>query len=293
MNIPDNFLGLEENFTNYKKSKVAIMQVPYEGTVTYRKGTSKGPKAIIDASKEVEVYDSELDYCPCDLGISTLKPINVQGNPEEVNNNIYKEIKKNIEDNKFIITLGGEHSITSAIVKAFKEKYNDLSVLQLDAHSDLRDTYQGSKFNHACVMRGIFDLETKFTQVGIRSISDEEEPFIKQNKLNLFFARNIYNNETWFKDVLGSLTDKVYITIDLDVFDPGIMPAVGTPEPGGLDWYRVINFLKELFAKKNVVGCDVVELSPIKDNIAPDFLAARLVYKLIAYKFSQTLKTNK
>jgi agmatinase len=285
MNIPDNFLGLEENSTNTKKSKVAIMQVPYEGTVTYRKGTSKGPKAIIEASKEVEVYDNELDYCPCDLGISTLKPINVQGNPEEVNNNTYKEIKKNIEDNKFIITLGGEHSITSAIVKAFKEKFNDLSVLQLDAHSDLRNSYQDSKFNHACVMRRIFDLGLKFTQVGIRSISDEEEPFIKQNKLNLFFARNIYNNETWFKDVLDSLTDNVYITIDLDVFDPGIMPSVGTPEPGGLDWYRVINFLKELFAKKNVVGCDVVELSPIKDNIAPDFLAARLVYKLIAYKF--------
>jgi len=145
MNIPDNFLGLDKSFTDRKKSKVTIAQVPYEGTVTYRKGTSKGPRAIIEASKEVEVYDSELDYCPCDLGISTLKPINVQGAPEEVNNNIYKETKKNIEDNKFIITLGGEHSITSGIAKAFKEKYKGLSVLQLDAHSDLRESYQDSK----------------------------------------------------------------------------------------------------------------------------------------------------
>ena len=285
MDIPGNFLGLEEEFTDTKKSKVAILQVPYEGTVTYRKGTSTGPKAIIEASKEVEVYDSELDYCPCDLGISTLKPINVAGTPEEINNNIYNEIKKSIQDNKFIITLGGEHSITSGIVKAFKEKFNNLSILQLDAHSDLRDSYQDSKFNHACVMRRIFDLGVKFAQVGIRSVSDDEEPFIKKNKIKMFFARNIYNNENWFKDVLDSLTDNVYITIDLDVFDPGIMPAVGTPEPGGLDWYKVINFLKEVFKNKNVVGCDVMELSPIKDNIAPDFLAARLVYKLIAYKF--------
>lgn len=283
MNTSLFFLGLEE--TDHNKSKAAIAQVPYEGTVTYRKGTSKGPKAIIKASKEVEVYDSELDYCPCDSGISTLKPINVQGSPEEVNNNIYTETKKNLNDNKFIITLGGEHSITSGIVKAFKEKYNNLSVLQLDAHSDLRDSYESSKFNHACVMKRIFDMNIKFAQVGIRSISEEEVLFIKQNKLKLFFARNIYNNEDWFKDVLDSLTEEVYITIDLDVFDPSIMPSVGTPEPGGLDWYKVINLLKEIFKNKNVIGCDVVELSPIKDNIAPDFLAARLVYKLIAYKF--------
>lgn len=285
MNIPDNFLGLEEKFTNYKKSKVVIIQVPYEGTATYRKGTSLGPKAIIDASKQVEVYDEELDYCPCDIGINTLKPISVEGKPEDVIDNVYKQTKKNIEDNKFIITLGGEHSITSGIVKAFKEKFNDLSVLQLDAHSDLRDSYEASKFNHACVIKRIFDLGIKFTQVGIRSISEEEKPFIKKNKIKMFFARDIYNNENWFKDVLDSLTDNVYITIDLDVFDPGIMPTVGTPEPGGLDWYKVINFLKEVFIKKNVLGCDVMELSPVKDNIAPDFLAARLVYKLIAYKF--------
>ncbi len=289
MHVPDNFLGLEENFTDYKKSKTVILQVPYEGTVTYKKGTAFGSKAIIEASKEVEWYDDELDYMPCNVGISTLKPINTQGSPEEVNNNIYKEIKKNIQDNKFIITLGGEHSITSSIVKAFKEKYPDLSVLQLDAHSDLRDSYQGSKFNHACIMKRIFDFGLKFTQVGIRSISEEEEPFIKQNKLKLFFARNIYNNDRWFKSALDSLTENVYITIDLDVFDPSIIPAVGTPEPGGLDWYKVINFLKEVFANKNVVGCDVVELSPIKDNVVSDFTAARLVYKLIGYKFSQDL----
>lgn len=284
MNVPDNFLGLDERFTDYKKSKVAVMQIPYEGTVTYRKGTSLGPKAIIEASKEVEWYDDELDYIPCDVGIATLKPFSVKGNPEEVVDNVYKEIKK-INDNKFIIALGGEHSITYAIVKAFKEKYSNLSVLQLDAHSDLRESYEGTKSNHACVMKRIFDLGLKFTQVGIRSISEEEEPFIKEKKLKIFYARGIYNHDKWIEDVLNYLNDEVYITIDLDVFDPGIMPSVGTPEPGGLDWYKVINLLKEVFKKKNVVGCDVVELSPIKDNIAPDFMAAKLVYKLIAYKF--------
>ncbi len=285
MNVPDNFLGLDERFTDYKKSKVAVMQVPYEGTVTYRKGTSHGPRAIIEASKQVEVYDDELDYCPCDLGISTLKPINVKGNPEDVINNVYTEIKKILQDNKFIITLGGEHSITYAIVKAFKEKFKNLSVLQLDAHSDLRDSYEGTKFSHACVMKKIFDLGIKFTQVGIRSVSEEEIPFTKQKKLKIFYAKDIYNKDDWFKDVLSSLTDNIYITIDLDVFDPGIMPAVGTPEPGGLNWYKVINLLKEVFKKKNVVGCDIVELSPIKDNIVSDFTAAKLTYKLIGYKF--------
>lgn len=285
MNTPDYFLGLDENLTDYDKSKAVIVQVPYEGTVTYKKGTSNGPKAIIEASKEVEWYDDELNFIPCDVGISTLKPIDIEGTPEEVNNNIYKETKKILEDNKFLITLGGEHSITFGIVKAFKEKYPDLSVLHLDAHSDLRDSYEGSKFSHACPMKRIFDLGLKFTQVGIRSISEDEAPFIKQNKLKFFFARDIYNNNKWFNEAINSLTDNVYITIDLDVFDPSIMPAVGTPEPGGLDWYKVINFLKEVFKNKNVVGCDVVELCPIKDNIISDFTAARLVYKLIAYKF--------
>jgi len=285
MDIPDNFLGLDERFADYKKSKVAVMQIPYEGTVTYRKGTSHGPGAIIEASKQVELYDEELDYYIPDVGISTLKPISVMGTPEKVISNIYAEIKKKIEDNKFIITLGGEHSITSGIVRAFKEKYKDLSVLQLDAHSDLRDSYDGTKFSHACVMKRIFDLGIKFAQVGIRSISEEEIPFIKEKKIKMFYAKDIYNKDDWFKGVLDSLTDNVYITIDLDVFDPGIMPSVGTPEPGGLDWYKVINLLKEVLKKKNVVGCDVVELSPIKDNIASDFMAAKLVYKLIAYKF--------
>jgi len=285
MHIPDNFLGLEKEFTDYKKSKVTIIQVPYDGTTTYRKGASKGPRAIIEASKQVELYDDELDYIPSEVGVHTSRPINVQGNANEVANNLYEEIKKQIEKNKFIITLGGEHSISSGAVRAFKEKFENLSVLHLDAHSDLRDSYEGSKYNHACVIRRIFDLGVKFTQVGIRSISEEEEPFIKKKKLNIFFCRNIYNNENWFKEAIDSLTDNVYITIDLDVFDPGIMPAVGTPEPGGLDWYKVINFLKEVFKKKNVVGFDVVELCPIEDNIASDFLAARLAYKLIAYKF--------
>lgn len=289
MHIPDNFLGLEE--TDYNKSKVAIVQIPYEGTVTYRKGTSHGPKAIIEASKQVELYDEELDFFPTDIIISTLKPLKLHGNPEKVNNHIYEEIKKIINDNKFIITFGGEHSITSPIVKAFKEKYNNISVLQFDAHSDLRDSYEGTKYNHACVMKRIYDINIKFAQVGIRSISEEEIPFIKEKKLKLFLARDIYNKEDWFNKVLDQLTDDVYITIDLDVFDPSIVPSTGTPEPGGLDWYKVIKLLRLVFEKRNVIGCDIVELSPIEDNISPDFLTAKLAVKLIIYKFAKKKKT--
>jgi len=289
MNVQENFLGLNENISEYSKSKAVIVQVPYEGTVTYKKGTSEGPKSIIEASKEVEWYDDELDYIPCDMGISTLKPVNVKGSPEEVINNVYNETKKSLDDNKFMITLGGEHSITSGVVKAFKEKYPNLSVLQLDAHSDLRESYEGTKYNHACVMKRIFDMGIKFAQVGIRSISEDEAPFIKQNNLKIFFARDIYNNNKWTKEVIDSLTDNVYITIDLDVFDPGMIPGVGTPEPGGLEWYKVIDLLKDVFKNKNVVGCDVMELCPIKDAIVSEFTAARLVYKLISYKFSKKL----
>lgn len=284
-NILDNYAALPEKFSNYNKSKVVILPVPYEGTVTYGKGASKGSKAIIEASKNMELYDIELGKEICETGIHTLKELKCEKQPEKVIEQIYTESKKLISDNKFIVMLGGEHSITTGLVKAHKEKVNNLSVLQIDAHSDLRQSYDGSIYSHACVMRRIFDMKIPFVQVGIRSQDIEEAEFIKKNNLKLFYAKDIHNNDNWIKEAISRLTENVYITIDLDGLDPSIMSSTGTPEPGGLLWYQTLKFLREVAKEKNVVGFDVVELSPVKGNYAPDFLAAKLIYKLIGYVF--------
>jgi agmatinase len=280
---PDNFGALEEEFSNYKNSKVVILPVPYEGTVFYKKGTKEGPRAIIEASKYMEVYDEELEKNTFTIGIHTLKELDVENKDvKEVIEDVKLEVGKILNDNKFPVVIGGEHSITIGCVKAFKEKFSDLTVLQLDAHADLRQSYEGNKFSHACVMARVIEVYP-IVQVGIRSLSEEEALFIKNKNLKIFWARDIYNNNKWVDEVLSKLSGDVYITIDLDVFDIGIMPSSGSPEPGGLDWYTVANFLKKVGEEKNVVGFDVVELSPSKMNIAPDFLAAKLIYKLIGY----------
>ncbi len=289
MDIPDNFCGIGKDFSDYKKARAAIIPVPYEGTVTYGKGASKGPEAIIDASKNMETYDEELNKVICEIGISTLKPVKIEKMPEMVINNLYKEIKKTIEDRKFPVVLGGEHSISFGAVKAFKDKYPDLTVLQLDAHADLRDEYEGSKYSHACVMRRVLEV-CPAVQVGIRSLSDEEAEFIKQKNIRIFYAKDIYFNSNWFDDVINRLSNNVYVTFDIDCLDPSLVPSTGTPEPGGLLWYPIIKFLRRLAQKKNIVGFDLVELSPIKDMSAPDFLAAKLIYKMIGYKFDSVLK---
>jgi len=279
--LPDNFGALEKEFSSYEKSKAVILPVPYEGTVTYGKGTANGPKAIIEASKNMELYDIELDKEIYDVGIHTLKELKVEKKPEDVINQVYDSVKKIINDNKFPVVLGGEHSITLGAVKASKEKYDNLSVLQIDAHSDLRDSYDGTKFSHACVMRRVIEI-CPIIQVGIRSMDIDETKFIKKiAHKNIFFAKDMHNN--WYDKAIKLLTNNVYITIDVDGLDPSIMPSTGTPEPGGLLWYQTINFLRKIAENKNIVGFDVVELSPIKENHAPDFLAAKLTYKLIGY----------
>lgn len=285
MEIPDNFLGIEEKFSDYDKSKVVILPIPYEGTVTYGKGTLKGPKAIIEASKNLELYDIELDEEIYKAGIHTLSNLDVEKEPEKTIEIIYKKIKKLLEDNKFVVVFGGEHSITSGTVKAMKEKFSDLSVLQIDAHSDLRDSYDGTKFSHACVMRRIFEMKIPFVQVGIRSQDIEEADFIKEKRLNPYFAKDIYKNDNWMNEAVDKLAENVFITIDLDGLDPSIMPSTGTPEPGGLYWYHILRLLRKVAEKKNIVGFDVVELAPIENLKFPDFLAAKLTYKLIGYKY--------
>lgn len=280
---PYNFAEIPDSYSDYPNSKVVILPFPYEKTTCYVKGTEKGPEAIIKASTEIELYDEEVGNV-FEAGICTLKPLKVGEKPEQMVEIAHKTVKNILRDGKFVVTLGGEHSITSGVVKAFKEKYNDLSVLQIDAHADLREDFEGTKHSHACAMKRVLEI-SPVVQVGIRSLSYEESEFIKEEKLKIFWAKDIVGNDKWFESAISMLSKNVYITIDLDAFDPSIMPSVGTPEPGGLGYYQVLKFLKRVCKKRNVVGFDIVELCPNSANVSPDFTAARLVYKMVGYKF--------
>lgn len=276
-----NFMGIGR--TKFSNARVVVLPVPYEGTVTYGSGTCNGPKAIISASEHVELWDDELDCEPYIWGIHTLPEIGIEDlNPQEVYELIRQAGKRLAAENKLVIMLGGEHSITSGMVAAFAEEYESMSVLQLDAHADLRAEYHGSQYNHACTMRRVLD-HCPAVQVGIRSLSRSEKQFISSERLPVYFMRNIRTHTEWINEVINQLAKNVYVTIDLDVLDPSIMPTTGTPEPGGMLWYDILSFLKILAEKRKVIGFDVVELSPNPGNIAPDFLAAKLTYKFIGY----------
>lgn len=283
--FPKNFAELEDEISNYETSKVIILPVPYERTTTYVKGTAKGPQAIIDASRNMELYDEELDKNTSKIGICTLKELEINEKPELMVNIVRDTIKRLIDNKKFPVIIGGEHSITPGCVKAFAQKINDFSVLQLDAHADLRDKYEGSKYSHACPMRRVLEINKSLVQIGIRSLSPEEADFIKQNNMKIFWAKDISDNDKWFNEAISKLAKNVYITLDLDVFDPSILSSTGTPEPGGLGYYQVLRFLKKVFEQKNVVGVDVVELCPNENNVSPDFTTAKVIYKMVGYKF--------
>ena len=268
---PFNFLGLEDQ--DYDKSKVVIFPVPYSSTTYWKSGTKEGPQAIVDASRHIELYDIETKKDASKQGIFTLEPLEPSKNsPEETIARIKSVMDKLLQDRKFPVMLGGEHSITLGAIQAFKEKFSNFSVLQIDAHTDLRDEFEGTKYHHACVMKRVKDLGLSITQVGIRSMSEGEEAE------NIFFAPNIPLDE-----IVSILKENVYLTFDLDALDPSIMPSTGTPEPGGLGWYEVLNLIKEVAKKRKIIGADVVELDPIPGLSAPDFLAAKLVYKIISY----------
>jgi len=277
-----NFGDLPEEYSSLNNSKVVIIPVPYDRTSTWLKGADKGPEAIIQASANMELYDTETDSEVYKKGIFTDTNIKLQDQPANMIEQVKLRVSSYIEKGKFAVVIGGEHSVSIGSVKAYVENNKDVTVLQLDAHCDLRDEYNGSKYNHGCVMARVREL-APIVQVGIRSIDFSEKQFMNRN--NVFFAKDIYNNRDWISKVVAKLSDKVYITIDLDVFDPSVMPSTGTPEPGGLLWYDVLAMLKTVCDKKNVVGFDVVELCPNEYNKAPDFLAAKLIYKLLSYKF--------
>ena len=277
-----NFCDLPEEYSTLNRAEVVILPVPYDATSTWIKGADKGPAAIIEASGHMELYDIEMDSQVYQKGIYTAEPVDVGNDPDDMVEAVREKVGYYIDDGKFVVVLGGEHSVSIGSVMAHVSQGKDITVLQLDAHSDLRDEYEGSKYNHACVMARIKEL-CPIVQVGIRSMDYSEKAAV--DKTRVFFAESIYRDKDWKKKVLSRLSDRVYITIDIDVFDPSVVPSTGTPEPGGLLWYDVLVLLKSVFDDKEVVGFDVVELCPDERNKAPDFLAAKLIYKLLSYKF--------
>ena len=281
------FAGIEDKYADYKNAEVLLQSIPYDGTSTWGKGADNGFNAFIEASENMELYDIETDTEVYKKGVHILPAITESTSPEAVFHSVYHSTKELLKTNKLLTFFGGEHSISIGIMKAMYEQYPDLTIVQLDAHADLRKDYMGSPYNHACALHDANE-QANVIQVGIRSMDVSEKQYMK--KENCFFAKDIVGHKEWIKTAVEKMSNKVYITIDLDVFDPSIMPATGTPEPGGLDWYPVLAFLKEIFKTKNVMGFDLVELAPVKDNKAPEFLAAKLYYKMLSYKFKYSEK---
>ncbi len=277
-----NFGGSEVVY-DYSASRIIIVPVPYDETSTWMKGADKGPDAILEASVNLEFYDVETDSEIHLCGIHTIDPVREKRSPEKLADEVYRTISKLLDENKFPVVVGGNHTVSIGAAKAFSGHYNDLSVLQLDAHSDLRQEYEGSAMNHACVMARIREF-APIVQVGIRSMAREESVFIDRERI--FFSHELYHDKTNYRKAIDRLSENVYITIDLDVFDPSLIPSTGTPEPGGPDYFEIMHFLKDVIRSRNVVGFDVVELCPSTGNKAPDFIAAKIIYQLLSYKFA-------
>jgi agmatinase len=285
---PENFGGLPEENAGYEHSRAVIFPVPLERTTTYETGTRNGPAAILAASRNMELYDEELRLEPYKkFGIATLPAIDTQeGTLEKLLAELHTTELALLEDRKLPVILGGEHSLTPPLVSAAARKFPDLTVLQIDAHADLREAYQGNPASHASAMRRVVEV-CPAVQVGIRSLSVEEAEAIPHLRTRIYWARDIVRsaNENWIPRVAADLSEHVYLTIDLDGFDPAYVPATGTPEPGGLDWYQVLALVRAVAAQKRIVAMDVVELLPQPGDHASDFLAAKLIYKTLGYIF--------
>jgi agmatinase len=294
LGIEKNFLAIEYEYSNFKDSKIAILPAPFEYTVSYGEGTKLGPSGILNASHYVEFYDDEFDRELCfDKGICTIEPMDFSGlSNKDGLTNIYNKVKELLDNDKFVITLGGEHTISQAPIKAHFEKYPNMSILQFDAHSDFRDEYEGTPLSHASVMARVAEFfpPERITQVGIRAQCIEESKFIKNNNVKTFYASAIRrgkHGENWQKKVCDTLNDQIYITFDIDYFDPSIMPSTGTPEPDGFLYSETLDIFREIIQSgKKIVGFDVVELAPVENLTHPDMTAARLIYKLLNYAYA-------
>ena len=275
----------EEKYTDYESAAIAILPVPYDGTSTWIKGADKGPQALLEASFNMEFYDIETDSEVFRRGIATLAPATEASSPEAMADEVERRMNAILDDKKFPVLIGGEHSVSVGAFRAMAKHYPAFSILQLDAHSDMRDEYEGSPYNHACVMARGKDLTSSVVQVGIRSSAIEEKHNIDPTRI--FYAHEIKetNNTTWMYEVSQKLLDDVVVTIDLDVLDPAYMPSTGTPEPDGLAYRDILTLLKLINERHNIIGLDVVELCPNSNNKAPDFLAAKLIYQFLSCKF--------
>ena len=276
------YAGIEDQFSKLDTSKIVLIPVPFDGTSTWQKGADKGPEAFFEATENMELYDIETQTEVYKQGIFLADAIIEKSSAEAVVNEVHKITKKYIKRNKFVTAFGGEHSISIGSIRAFNECFDNLTVLHIDAHADLRKEYEGSKFNHACALYEASQT-TNLIQVGIRSMDVMETTVMDEEKT--YFAHEMAADDTWMDSAIDQMTENVYITLDLDALDPSIMPSTGTPEPGGLFWYELLEFLKTVFEDKNVVGFDIVELCPNEHDKSPDFLAAKLYYKMLTYKF--------
>ncbi len=279
--IPDNFGGLPDKYSSYKNSDIVILPVPFDKTSSWIKGADKGPAAIINASKNMELYDIETGTEVYTRGIHTAKAV-VSSNSKTMINKVQKVVSNFLEDRKFVTVLGGEHTVSLGSIKAHAERFSNLSILHLDAHTDMRDSYEGNKYSHACVMARAKEVTDKIISVGIRSMDSSELKNIDSEYI--FYASKTRRDRNWINKATGKLSSNVYITVDLDVFDPSIMPSTGTPEPGGPGWYDVLELIETVSKKRNIVGFDIVELCP-SNNPAPDFLTAKLIYKIFSLIF--------
>jgi agmatinase len=281
------FMHLDDEFTDFAGAGAVIVPVPFDGTTCYRPGTREGPQAIIDASRNLELYDAELRRSPYRVGIHTLRSVEVvAGNAAGMVERIERVTETLLESGKLLVTLGGDHLTSIGVVRAFARRFADLSVLQIDAHADLRAEYEGSALSSATIMRRVLEVCPRTAQVGIRSLSEPEARLVEERKLPMWLASEIHaqtlrGRRDWIEAVVASLSGEVYVTVDIDAFDPSLVPGTGTPEPGGLGWYDVVDLLTTVSRAKRIVGCDVVELSPLVEGHVSPVVAAKLVYKLI------------
>ena len=280
--LPLNFGGLEPEFSALERARAAVLPVPYDFSTTYQGGARLGPRAILEASRNMELWDEEAG-ATYRAGIHTLPEVEpTAAGPEAMVGRVERAVGWILDQGRLPVVLGGEHSLTAGAVRAARQRFRGLSVLQLDAHADMRDRYLDSPFSHACVMRRVREM-CPAASVGIRSMSEEEADHLRRHPAPMWSVRQLRALRGDFRPVLDALSDEVYVTFDLDALDPSVLPATGTPEPGGLEWYEAVDLLKAVATRARIIGIDVVELAPIAGQVASDFLAARLTYRLIGF----------